>query len=101
MRTGPCPWPAPGSRAARPAPPPPSPPPAVTLGVASASCPRLHLRQLAERLLHLLPRVLEVLKLAREVCLVGAEVEVAVTGEVEDDRALLPLLLGAERLVDD
>jgi hypothetical protein len=58
------------------------------------------LRHAAQRLLDLARRVFVVLELAAQVRLVGAEVEVAVAGEVEQDRLLLAFLLGALGLVD-
>src|SRR4030042_1328162 len=59
-----------------------------------------HLRQVRERLLHLLGGVVEVLELARGVGVVRRHVDVAVAGEVEEDDLLLALLLRLERLVD-
>src|SRR4030095_3252466 len=47
-----------------------------------------------------LGRVLVVLELAGQERLVGAEVEVAVAGEVEENRLPLARLLAAQRLVD-
>ena len=61
----------------------------------------LDLGQARQRGLHLLRGVLEVLELARHVALVGGEVEVAVTAEVERDDLPVSRGLAAERLVDD
>src|SRR5436309_10567941 len=61
---------------------------------------RLDLRHAAQRFLDLRRGVLVVLKLAGQERLVGAEVEVAVPGEIEQDRALLAFLLGPLGLVD-
>jgi len=60
-----------------------------------------NLRQLLERLAHLLGRVLVVLELALQVALVRAKVEVAMPGQVERDRLGLPGFPAAKRLVDD
>src|SRR5882724_8464829 len=61
---------------------------------------RLDLRQLLERLLDLRRRVRVVLELAGEVSLVGAEVEVAVAREVEENRLALAVALAPQCLVD-
>src|SRR5256886_13831265 len=61
---------------------------------------RLDLRHAAQRFLDLRRRVLVVLELAGQERLVGAEVEVAVAGEVEQDRPALAFFLAAERLID-
>src|SRR3990170_709304 len=58
------------------------------------------LGQVLEGLRDLLGRVLVVLELAREVGLVGREIQEAVPAQVEDDRLAFALLLGAEGLVD-
>src|SRR6266480_2359960 len=62
---------------------------------------RSDLRQVPERLVHLLRRVLVVLELAGEERLVGREVEMAVAAQIEADRLPLAVSLASERLVDD
>src|SRR5204863_8252521 len=62
---------------------------------------RSDLRQVPERLVHLLRRVLVVLELAGEERLVGRGVEMAVAAQIDDGRLLLAVSLGSERLVDD
>src|SRR5437762_11626460 len=61
---------------------------------------RSDLRQVPERLVHLLRRVLVVLELAGEERLVAREVEMAVAAQVEDDRLPLAVSLAPERLLD-
>src|SRR5260370_38327427 len=72
----------------------PGPPP-----VGESSRSRLYLRHVAQRLFDLRRRVLVVLELAGQERLVRAEVEVAVAGEVEQDRLALACFLATECLI--
>src|SRR3990170_2779362 len=65
-----------------------------------AVCFSAYLRQPLHRLGHRRLGVAVVLELAAEVLVVGGHVEVAVAGEVEEDRFLLAALFARERLVD-
>src|SRR5438552_12904451 len=60
----------------------------------------LDLRHAPQRLRDLRGRVLVVLKLAAEVGLVRAQIEMAVAGEVEKNRLTLAVALASKRLVD-
>src|SRR5262249_56418970 len=73
-------------------------PPRRLSGSRAVSC--LDLRHAAQRLLDLRRRVLVVLQLAGEELLVRAEVEVAVAGQVEENRLALAVFLASQRLVD-
>src|SRR5260370_39957100 len=73
----------------------PGPPP-----VGESSRSRLYLRHVAQRLFDLRRRVLVVLELAGQERLVRAEVEVAVAGEVEQDRLALACFLATGCLID-
>src|SRR5881396_3296437 len=59
------------------------------------------LRQVRERLAHLLRRVLVVLELAVHVALIRTEIEVAVPGQIERDRLRFSGFLTTKCLVDD
>src|SRR5206468_4859099 len=93
---GPC--PSPPARARRPACWRGPRPPRRFSETRGAS--HLDLRQAPQRLLDLRRRIFVVLQLAGEERLVGAEVEVAVAGQVEQNRLALAALLAAQRFVD-